>query len=506
MIATLTHLFFPKKVRNYYLFSTSELSLYIKEQSLEASLFVLQGKARTLKHFWTLPYGKHEELLAHLQMLYNATSSSSSIKVILDSSSLFFKKIDLPFHDYEKIRAVLPFELESSLPIPLSEVAFDFVITHKSDTTSSILVAVIQRKTLEERLAPFKELQISVDTVSVDTIEFYRIASSIIVAESGLNIFIALEENNTKLLLFEGNRFLNVRIIIKKLHPEASLIDEVIFTIKTYCTEESLAPSKPYIMLFGNSPAQMKEALHAAFSTECLLFIGDRFFENHNIVNMTNTQCTLIPYPCIPTFHVDQEFNINHQSISAREFLLFQKNIITGCLLAFTILGLLGFHILSQIKYLEKRLAADQAKIIAVMKKTFPSVEEELSRVSKKASASKKINSAARQITDALNLAHKDIAQESSILSSFSDESRNSFLENLVTLSTKIDRETLGLELKKMTLNKTSITLEGRVRNFEALEQFERALKETELFASIPDMQKVDFSISLPLEQKGTRS
>lgn len=506
MIATLTHLFFPKKVKNYYLFSSSELSIYIKEQSLEASLFVLQGETRTLTSFWTLPYSKHEELLSHLQMLYSTASASTSIKVILDSSSLFFKKIDLPFHDYEKIRAILPFELESSLPIPLSEIAFDFTITHQSETSSSVLVAVIQKKALEEQLSALNELQIPIDSVSIDTIEFYRIASSMTTADGNLHIFIALEENNTKLLLFDGVKFLNVRIIIKKLHPEASLVDEVIFTIKTYCTEESLATNNTSITLFGTAPAQLRETLNKTFSTESTLFIGDRFFETHNIINKTNTQCTLIPYPCIPTFHKEHEFNINHQSISSKEFLFFQKNIVAVCLLSLTIISLLGFHILSQINYLEKRLASDQAKIVAVMKKTFPSVEEELSRLSKKSAASKKINSAARQITEALNLAHKDISQESSILSAFSAESRNSFLEYLVALSTKIDRETLGLELKKMVLNKTTITLEGRVRNFDALEEFEKALKETELFSTIPDMQKVDFSIPLPLEQKGALS
>lgn len=506
MITTLTHLFFPKKVKNYYFFSSSELSIYLKQQSLEVSLFVIQGETRTLKDFWVFPYSKHEELISHLQNLYKTVGNGTSIKVILDSSSLFLKKIDLPFHDHEKIRAVLPFELESSLPIALSEIAFDFVVTSQSERSSSVLVAVIQKKVLEERLAPFKELEIAVDSVSVDTIEFYQIASSIANAHDNLHIFIALEENHTKLLLFEGNRFLNVRIIVKKLHPEASLVDEIIFTIKTYCAEQSLALSNILITLFGTVPPQLRESLNKTFSTQCSLFVGDIFFKTHNIINATSTQCTLIPYPCIEIFNNDQEFNINHQSISAKEFFLFQKNILTVSILSLAIVGLLTFHVLSQITYLQKRLTSDQTKIIGVMKKTFPSVQEELNRISKKAASVKKINSLSRQISEALNLAHKDISQESSILSAFSAQNRNSFLEYLVTLSTKIDRETLGLELKKMILNRSSITLEGRVRNFEALEQFERALKETELFASIPDMQKVDFSIVLPLEQKGALS
>lgn len=503
MIATLNTLFFPKKIKNYYLFSSSELSIYIKEQSIEASLFVLKGESKTLTRFWTLPYSKREDLLQHLQSLYKSISSSTAVKVVLDSSSCFFKKIDLPFHDYEKIRATLPFELESSLPLALSDIAFDFVVTHQSNDSSSILVAVIQKKILEEKLVPFTELAIPIDSVSIDTIEFYKITSCITTQkDEGTHIFIAIEENNTKILIFEGNKFLNVRIIVKKLHPEASLIDEVVFTIKTYCTEQSLNTKNMSITLFGTVPQPLRDSLNSTFTTECSLFVAEKFLEETAIINATNTQCTLIPYPCIPTSYSEEEFNINNQTISLKQSTIFQATIITGCILSLSIVGLLAFHIFSQINYLQQRLASDQNKIIAIMKKTFPSVEEELTRMGKKAGANKK-NSPARQIAEALNLAHKDISQESSILSAFSAQSRNSFLEYLVTLSTKIDRETLGLELKKMSLNKNTITLEGRVRNFEALEQFEKALKETELFSTIPDMQKVDFVIPLPLVPKG---
>lgn len=504
MITTLHNLFFPQRIKNFYLFTSSELSIYIREHTIEASLFVLHKEVKTLKAVWNFPYTKHEELLQHIQALYKATSASTTIEIILDSSSLFFKKIDLPFKDYEKIKAVLPFELESFLPVPLSETCFDFIITHQTESSSSILVVVIPKKTLTEKLKPFEELQIPIDCVSVDTVELYRIASKeALKYPQGCSVFIAIEENSTKILLFDSSVFLNLRIINKQLESESSLVDEIMFTIKTYYSEQSLPGQTLSIVLFGDISSTFKDLVNKQLNNECTLFIGNTFLEEQGIINDTNSRCTLISYACIPTHSEQNEFNINNETISTKQFLLFQKNLITISFLSLSILGLLTFHIFSQINFLKKRLINDQTKIMAVMKKTFPSVEEEVSKINKKPGAQKKNIPLLRQISQALTLANKDISQETSILSAFSAQNRNSFLEYLVILSTKIDRETLGLELKKMTINKATITLEGRVRNFEALEQFEKALKETELFFTIPDMQKIDFTISLPLVSKG---
>ncbi|NBP15134.1 hypothetical protein EBU95_12160 [bacterium] len=54
-----------------------------------------------------------------------------------------------------------------------------------------------------------------------------------------------------------------------------------------------------------------------------------------------------------------------------------------------------------------------------------------------------------------------------------------------------------------MLINKNTITLEGNVRSFEAVEQFEAQLKETKLFSNVPDLQKVEFSVILPLDSQG---
>jgi hypothetical protein len=54
-----------------------------------------------------------------------------------------------------------------------------------------------------------------------------------------------------------------------------------------------------------------------------------------------------------------------------------------------------------------------------------------------------------------------------------------------------------------MVITKKSITLEGKVRSFPALNQLEQQLKETKLFVHVPEMQKLDFATSLTLDDQG---
>ena len=66
-------------------------------------------------------------------------------------------------------------------------------------------------------------------------------------------------------------------------------------------------------------------------------------------------------------------------------------------------------------------------------------------------------------------------------------------------LSTTIDREILGLHLKKMTFNKNGITLDGNVRSFDAVEELLKQLRNTNLFTQVPNLQKTEFSLPLTL-------
>lgn len=67
-----------------------------------------------------------------------------------------YRNLQVPFKDRKKIRQILPFELEPTLPYPIEEVIHDFQTVRQTDTTD-ILVSVVKTARLKTLLDVLKE-------------------------------------------------------------------------------------------------------------------------------------------------------------------------------------------------------------------------------------------------------------------------------------------------------------------------------------------------------------
>ena len=162
-------------------------------------------------------------------------------------------------------------------------------------------------------------------------------------------------------------------------------------------------------------------------------------------------------------------------------------NYITSSLLLLLLYGSFGFYAFFEIKKFSDTSEKIKSTIMKDLKTALPSL--------KATSAGESIRKAKAEIT-----------KEEDIWFSFSSQTRHSFLTYLYDLSTMIDRDTLGLDLKKMTFNKNGITLDGSVRSFDAVEELIKQLKNTNLFTQVPNLQKTEFSMPLTLINQEERS
>jgi type II secretory pathway component PulL len=87
----------------------------------------------------------------------------------LPVSSLNFRVIDLPFSDKDRIREVLPFELDGMILGGSDKVVFDDIIVGKSNNTYQVLAVYIEKKIIGEILEKLKSLNI--DPVSITCLE-----------------------------------------------------------------------------------------------------------------------------------------------------------------------------------------------------------------------------------------------------------------------------------------------------------------------------------------------
>ena len=85
---------------------------------------------------------------------------------------------------------------------------------------------------------------------------------------------------------------------------------------------------------------------------------------------------------------------------------------------------------------------------------------------------------------------------------SFSKQTEQSYLEYLQELSVAIDRESIGLHIRKMRLDSEKISIAGSVKDFESLEVFEEELTGLKRLTLVEKPRELTFSIELKIKDK----
>jgi len=108
------------------------LGLDIREHSIAAVLLDSGFKgSQLIKHgYFPIPESEEDDaqgLLKVLEAVVESLKPAGAACVLgIPTTFVSFRNISVPFHDLKKIRQILPFELEPTLPLPVDELIFDF--------------------------------------------------------------------------------------------------------------------------------------------------------------------------------------------------------------------------------------------------------------------------------------------------------------------------------------------------------------------------------------------
>jgi hypothetical protein len=97
-------------------------------------------------------------------------------------------------------------------------------------------------------------------------------------------------------------------------------------------------------------------------------------------------------------------------------------------------------------------------------------------------------------------MAEEEVGKEEAVISQLLRKNSVSFLACLEELSHRLDREALGLELAKLSLNepRKQVIIDGRVRGYKELAALEQSLRKSKLFSfESPKPQETNFEITL---------
>lgn len=536
------NIFLPEHIRGYYILPVNILGFDIGKTSVKAALLHCKGKEIVIKKFFeeaivNAPTDLQERTVAAIKIILEQAGPYDKIVSALSAGQAIFKELKLPFIGIDTIKKVISYEVEPLLPFSLQDAVIDCIITkeNRDENSSEILVAAVQNQVIAQHLALFEAAGAQPEKVTIDMFALYGLYSIIPAYASLKNgvVLLEIEPQSTRMAYIYNGQLRFIRTLPKGLLEQArmvaqntglseqeafesiirygletdhdqtyaqatknafiSIFNDILFTLQSFTSQSKPPQSLSKIILFGTGATikglpelvtdlsrvptelfQVNSLVHNGFGISAQVSVPQ-----NNIVSLAAA------LPRSTTFG----FNLRKKEFSLLDTRLFWQQIIAaGLLLGLILGGLLGWgiwHIFS----MRKEARQSEQETIALIREKIPKIPEDQTSLDEVLDSGKGI-----------------INQEEKIWSAFTGASRSRFLEYLLELTSKIDKQKLGLEIEKLTITGDTITLKAHVRGYEELRALEAELRSSKLFSYVESPQDPNFTMHIKLSKKvGTR-
>lgn len=543
-------IFLPEKIKNYYLFPSRVVGIEITKNEIFATVLYSSGTTITIESFVTQELPQAETFQQRVQLgleLLVQIIGAQKVNIAVDSSHVFFKRLHLPFSDYEKLKMVINFEIQPLLPFASSDAAIDFIITHTSASEGSDLFVTAAQKTplvdqaqiintaglrsniyVPDMVALyllFKQLPESAITQAVVLLDFGAHQTRLAYIFDGQLLFIRtlakgfvdiaratakhLGNNNTGTIIehlhrfgFERNSDFATEQSLKQ-HMDA-FMKEVAFTFASFTAQTITASHIKKIILSGEGSLfkGIESCITKELTITCEKFKYNELLHTKHIA-LKQTQGT------IPETHgislatalapfVAPEYNLLPEFIQASEANRTTYSLIISCILAIALLSTLTVS-----NYLQTRSFSNQAEETATelveTLKNIPGVTETEEEAD---------NTIEDRLELLLNRARTRISEREKLVNEFSTRNRQSFLQYLYEFA-QLDRSALGLTIEELSITQDRIIFKGNVKTFAAATTLRQALRDSEFFGPptpAAELDKTVFNVQIPIISGKTRS
>lgn len=136
----------------------------------------------------------------------------SSVIYNAPSESVMIRNLSVPVETAKKSLAVLNYELDSLLPLPLNETVYAYHIYHQSSHMTKAIAYVCKKEILFPLMLLFQKMNITVKGIYVISHALFSLASFVLEQEDS-GYLLHLSSTVSYLLKFDENNFVDVRII-----------------------------------------------------------------------------------------------------------------------------------------------------------------------------------------------------------------------------------------------------------------------------------------------------
>lgn len=528
------NIFVPTHLGSYYLFKKRMVGIDIGKTHINATAIQLKGNAITVENFYSVAIestahaNPHEHTIQALKKLIESLPQYDQLHTCLSSSLIVFKELKLPFTDREKIALIIKFEIEPLLPFSVNDAIIDFIITKTipEEKSSHILVACVQKQHMVQHINLFEKAGVEPDLITVDFFALYGLYHAIPAynQESSDVIVVDLGFNSTRMAYLQNGQLRFIRLVsqgISSLTKQVAtalnispaqayenivrfgllsdnandnakisdifktFLEKIAFTLSSFANQTEHESIKKIILIGNASQTKGFEKL-----AEDILHIPTTLFDlnlitqiphvhlKNNLVPMENllSFAIAIPWPLL------SNFNLRKEEFFARNTTILLKQLIVMAVLIVSILAMLCGHYILQTRKLNRELIASQKEAVTLLKEQFTKIPQD-----------------ENDLDDIVELAREQVEKEKETWFAFSYANQARYLQYLLELTNKIDKNRLGFEINKITIAEGTIILKAQVRDYEALKILERELRTSSLFEFVEPQDNPVFTMYITL-------
>ncbi|MGD9090124.1 MAG: type II secretion system protein GspL [Desulfobacterales bacterium] len=371
--------------------SRKVLGIDIRNQSLAAVLLNSSLREYRVDDFIHIPYSGPDDpersLSAALETLKERMDlTGSDFVVSVPAHQFIFRNMQVPFHNAKKIRMVLPFELEPSLPFAVEELAIDFQILDSAPAgdQTDLMAAAIEKSQLAPYIEALASVNIDPEKLTLSGLPVAQCLAHQADPEEDL-IFIEIEETQATLFVLVGGRMQLIRSFplptagpartsmlcaqtqqtLAAFQETSSLNFEPIEAVinDTAGMDSKIAEDISKFLEIPVKVASIAEQMNIPLSPDNAHDWRPGQMENALSLTLMEVE----GYPAL-NFHKGQ--------FAAQKFLAKHKSaLIKTGILAAAVLVLMFFNLMMKTHTLNKRIGAINDQMTQIFKETFPEIK-----------------------------------------------------------------------------------------------------------------------------------
>lgn len=200
------------------------LSIDIRNDVIVAALLNTGIKIASVERTATVPLPTASEdgdpLVQALRLLKEEIDpAKANVVVALPADGILYRKLSVPFKEDNKIKQILPFELEPLLPVDIDTLKIDFHKNQSSDQTD-ILAVAIDQSVLQRYMDALASANIRPQLVVPGGFPLTRYLSELDALSSQQLLLLDMEEDKTSLFAVNSGRIELVRRLASGVHTE----------------------------------------------------------------------------------------------------------------------------------------------------------------------------------------------------------------------------------------------------------------------------------------------